>query len=80
MLKSGLYFLKLREYNPLFHLFLELTVDRGLHIWASILWAEEGSNPRDIQKQTSRGYSVEGCQTVLREAHWKVAEGPPPAY
>ena len=51
----------------------------GVLAGASILWAEEGSNPRDVQKQTSRGYSVEGCQTVLREAHWKVAEGPSPA-
>jgi len=51
----------------------------GVLAGASILWAEEGSNPRDVQKQTSRGCSVEGCQTILREAHWKVAEGPSPA-
>ncbi|ODA39965.1 Biotin synthase [Desulfosporosinus sp. BG] len=51
----------------------------GVLAGASILWAEEGSNPRDVREQTSRGYSVEGCQTVLREAHWKVAEGPSPA-
>lgn len=51
----------------------------GVLAGASILWAEEGSNPRDVQKQTNRGYSVEGCQTILREAHWKVAEGPSPA-
>jgi len=46
---------------------------------ANILWAEVGSNPRDAREQTSRGYSVEGCQTILKEAHWKVAEGPSPA-
>ncbi|KGP75306.1 radical SAM protein [Desulfosporosinus sp. Tol-M] len=51
----------------------------GVLAGASILWAEEGSNPRDVREQTSRGYSVEGCQTILREAHWKVAEGPSPA-
>lgn len=51
----------------------------GVLAGASILWAEEGANPRDVQKHTSRGYSVEGCQTILREAHWKVAEGPSPA-
>lgn len=51
----------------------------GVLAGANILWAEEGSNPRDVREQTSRGYSVEGCRTVLREAHWKVAEGPSPA-
>lgn len=51
----------------------------GVLAGANILWVEEGSNPRDVQKQTSRGYSVEGCQTILKEAHWKVAEGPSPA-
>lgn len=51
----------------------------GVLAGASILWAEEGSNPRDVREQTSRGYSVEGCQTVFSEAHWKVADGPSPA-
>ncbi|GAB6156311.1 radical SAM protein [Desulfosporosinus burensis] len=51
----------------------------GVLAGASILWAEEGSNPRDVREQTHRGYSVEGCQTILREGNWKVANGPSPA-
>jgi len=51
----------------------------GVLAGASILWAEQGSNPRDVREQTHRGYSVEGCRTILQEGNWKVADGPSPA-
>lgn len=51
----------------------------GVLSGASLLWAEVGSNPRDVREQTCRGYSVEGCRTLFREAGWEVAEGPSPA-
>ncbi len=45
---------------------------------ANLLWAEVGSNPRDTEKKTeaARGMDVNGCRKVLKEAEWKVLEGP----
>jgi len=49
---------------------------------ANLLWAETGSNPRDIEKDTEgiRGMSVEDCRRVLEEAEWEVLEGPSKFY
>lgn len=45
---------------------------------ANLLWAETGSNPRDIAADTDkgRGTSVAQCLEILREAEWKVLNGP----
>ncbi|MGE5391033.1 MAG: radical SAM protein [Deltaproteobacteria bacterium] len=45
---------------------------------ANLLWAEAGSNPRDIVLETeaSRGLDMQECRNVLAEAEWQVLEGP----
>lgn len=45
---------------------------------ATLFWAENGSNPRDIEEKTevNRGYSVAQCREIFREAGWDVLEGP----
>ena len=45
---------------------------------ANLLWAETGSNPRDIAADTDKGLgtSVAQCREILREAEWKVLNGP----
>ncbi|MEN6326494.1 MAG: radical SAM protein [Syntrophomonas sp.] len=42
---------------------------------ANLLWAEVGSNPRDIEADTVRGWTVERCQDVFHEAGWDILEG-----
>ena len=44
----------------------------------NLLWAEVGTNPRDEMAATeaNRGWSVERCQAVLRDADWEVRTGP----
>lgn len=43
---------------------------------ANLLWAEQGTNPRDNNKKTeeNRGLDVEYCKTMLHDAHWKKQE------
>lgn len=48
----------------------------GAMAGASILWAEVGSNPRDTQESTVRGWTVQNTQEVLKEAGWDILEGP----
>jgi len=50
----------------------------GAAAGANLLWAEAGSNPRDIEKETEgkRGMTVKDCIRVLKEAEWKVLQGP----
>ncbi|KAF1084022.1 hypothetical protein SPSYN_02934 [Sporotomaculum syntrophicum] len=45
---------------------------------ANLLWAEAGSNPRDVVNNTeaSRGYNVARCRDMLVDAGWQVLEGP----
>jgi biotin synthase len=45
---------------------------------ANILWAETASNPRDIKENTEkgRGLSVKECQRLLKEAGFKLLNGP----
>lgn len=50
----------------------------GAAAGANLLWAEVGSNPRDINDKTeaNRGYDVDKCIEVFREAEWNVLRGP----
>jgi biotin synthase len=50
----------------------------GAAAGANLLWAEAGSNPRDIEKETEgkRGMTLKDCKRVLEEAEWKVLQGP----
>jgi biotin synthase len=50
----------------------------GSFAGANLLWAESGSNPRDMEEKTERkrGMSVRDCREVFREAEWQVLEGP----
>lgn len=45
---------------------------------ANLLWAEVGSNPRDVagETQNHRGFSVERCRQIYWEAEWEVLSGP----
>lgn len=45
---------------------------------ANLIWAESGSNPRDIEKDTEgkRGMTVQQCRELFKEAEWKVLTGP----
>ncbi len=45
---------------------------------ASLLWAETGSNPRDVLEKTEkgRGLGVEECKKIYRESEWDVLQGP----
>jgi len=45
---------------------------------ANLLWAEAGSNPRDVVNNTeaSRGFNVARCRDMLVDAGWQVLEGP----
>jgi len=49
----------------------------GAAAGANLLWAESGSNPRDIVKDTEekRGMTVAECKNILEEAEWKVLQG-----
>jgi biotin synthase len=50
----------------------------GVAAGANLLWAETGSNPRDIEKETEgrRGMSVQQCKRIFQEAEWSVLSGP----
>lgn len=50
----------------------------GCAAGANLLWAEVGSNPRDTQQETqqARGMNVGQCRAILKEAEWKVLDGP----
>lgn len=50
----------------------------GAAAGANLLWAEAGSNPRDIEQETEgkRGMTVKDCIQVLEEAEWRVLKGP----
>jgi biotin synthase len=50
----------------------------GAMAGASLLWAENGSNPRDTDEktETNRGYSVKKCREILSEAGWDILDGP----
>jgi biotin synthase len=50
----------------------------GAAAGANLLWAETGSNPRDIEKETEgrRGMSVQQCNGIFKEAEWNVLSGP----
>ncbi|HWQ73976.1 MAG TPA: radical SAM protein [Syntrophomonas sp.] len=47
---------------------------------ANLLWAEIGSNPRDTEADTVRGWTVERCQDVFKETGWDILEGPSVMY
>lgn len=49
----------------------------GVAAGANILWAEAGSNPRDMEKDTAgkRGMTIEDCKNVLKEAEWDILVG-----
>lgn len=48
----------------------------GAAAGANLLWAEVGSNPRDVAGETHRGISVERCREIYWEADWEVLSGP----
>lgn len=54
----------------------------GCAAGANLLWAESGSNPRDTEADTEgkRGASVAECREILRQAEWKVLDGPSAFY
>jgi biotin synthase len=54
----------------------------GATAGANLLWAEAGSNPRDIEKETERkrGMTVKNCIHIFEEAEWKVLKGPSRLY
>ena len=43
---------------------------------ANLLWAEVGSNPRDTNAETVRGWTVNKCRELYHECGWEVLEGP----
>ncbi len=45
---------------------------------ANLLWAEAGSNPRDVvnNTETSRGFDVGRCRKILIDAGWQLLDGP----
>jgi biotin synthase len=43
---------------------------------ANLLWAEVGSNPRDTEASTVRGWTAERCRELLGECDWDVLDGP----
>lgn len=46
---------------------------------ANLIWAESGSNPRDLRGETTagRGLTVAQCSQLLREVGYEVQGGPP---
>ncbi len=50
----------------------------GSFAGANLLWAESGSNPRDMEEKTEgkRGMTVKDCKAIFREAEWQVLQGP----
>jgi biotin synthase len=49
---------------------------------ANLLWAESGSNPRDVEQDTERkrGMSIKDCTNIFKEAEWNVLNGPSKFY
>jgi len=49
----------------------------GVAAGANLIWAETGSNPRDVEKETEgkRGMSVQQCRQIFKEAEWDVLKG-----
>jgi biotin synthase len=54
----------------------------GAAAGANLLWAETGSNPRDVEKETERkrGMTVADCAAIFAEAEWRVLSGPSKIY
>ena len=54
----------------------------GATAGANLLWAETGSNPRDVEKETKgkRGMTVSECRKIFKEAEWDVLTGPSKFY
>jgi biotin synthase len=54
----------------------------GAAAGANLLWAETGSNPRDVEKETERrrGMAVTDCAAIFAEAEWRVLSGPSKFY
>lgn len=48
----------------------------GVHAGANLVWAEVGSNPRDTEAETVRGWTVNRCRELYHECGWDVLEGP----
>ena len=48
----------------------------GVHAGANLVWAEVGSNPRDTEAETVRGWTVNRCRELYQECGWEVLEGP----
>ena len=42
---------------------------------ANLLWAEVGSNPRDTNAETVRGWTINKCRELYHECGWEVLEG-----
>ena len=49
---------------------------------ANLFWAEVGTNPRDIEAETSegRGLDVETCRIIFKEADFEILKGPSVIY
>jgi biotin synthase len=43
---------------------------------ANLIWAEVGSNPRDTEAETVRGWTVDRCRDLYQECGWDVLDGP----
>ncbi len=52
----------------------------GAMAGANLLWAEVGSNPRDMSESTVRGWTVQRARSELSEAGWDVLDGPSAMY
>lgn len=52
----------------------------GAMAGANLFWAEAGSNPRDTEANTVRGWTVKRTQDVLKEAGWSILKGPSAMY
>lgn len=48
----------------------------GVAHGANLVWAEVGSNPRDTEAETVRGWTVSRCRELYQECGWDVLEGP----
>jgi biotin synthase len=48
----------------------------GVNAGANLIWAEVGSNPRDTEAETVRGWTVNRCRELYDECGWDVLEGP----
>ncbi len=47
----------------------------GVYAGANLVWAEVGSNPRDTEAETVRGWTVDRCRELYHECNWDVLEG-----